>query len=216
MIYKTHLATTAALVSGGLYINQQIALAKHEIFPKYPLVQKSISYINDWFSQYIFHTDWDVHRSMPLLTSKIYIFSFILMACIGALMPDIDHPNSKVGRYLPKCITNAIPHRGPTHTIYAVMLLYFCSVWLMHLELATASRLMAAFALGYFCHIIEDKYSYESINLFWPIPMKKKYSVFRYKTGGKVESVIFYLSSTLFIVSLFHWLFGSNFVRFIA
>lgn len=125
---------------------------------------------------------------------------------IGALMPDIDEERSTLGRYVP-LISQNIPHRTITHTIWIVLLLIGAS-WYF------GSVLLLAFGIGYTLHIIEDYFSNQSICWFYPIigsyetfgsgaVMKRgRRPRFTYKTGGAAENAIFYGSFAVHVVSI--------------
>lgn len=116
----------------------------------------------------------------------------------GSVFPDIDSEKSTLGRYI-KPISELIPHRTITHTIWVVLLLgvaawYFSSIYVL------------MFTLGYTIHIIQDSFSRQGIAWLYPFTRYSSFSggatvkkgrrnpIFSYRTGESVEMGILYLS----------------------
>src|SRR6266571_5632606 len=89
-----------------------------------------------------------------------------IVACvIGSLLPDIDHPNGTIRqmmelpKFLKQPVSEIIPHRGPTHTIWAGILFSLLTVGLtawggnpILVDLATG----LAMFIGYASHLVLD------------------------------------------------------------
>lgn len=95
---------------------------------------------------------------------------------IGGLLPDIDHPTSKVGRKVPlisKTINALFGHRGFTHTLVAGLLftyfLFLCSTILPDMIQAFFLPFGLGLAVGYFSHLLLDMLTVSGIPLFYPI-----------------------------------------------
>lgn len=77
--------------------------------------------------------------------------SFALLAVVGTvggLLPDIDHPNSKLGSKVP-IVDKVFKHRGFTHTVWFAMIVYILvSMW----NLQVAKYLF----VGCISHLIGD------------------------------------------------------------
>ncbi len=58
-----------------------------------------------------------------LLLNKPFWLPLILFVIVGSLLPDIDHPNSQISKKIP-IITKLLRHRGVTHSLLAVVILY--------------------------------------------------------------------------------------------
>lgn len=106
-------------------------------------------------------------------------------AVIGGLLPDIDHPQSKVGRAvypLSKLISAAVGHRTFTHSLlFMGLLLYFIGYkdsWALGLLVGIAS------------HVFLDSWTDRGIKLFWPIPITFRLPI-TITTGGVMEKVFF-------------------------
>ena len=88
----------------------------------------------------------------------------IAAGCLGALLPDVDHPKSMIGRripVLPNILYNAFGHRQLTHSggvvlgilaIYA----YYGAPWLL------------ALAIGYISHLLGDMVFGNGVPIFYP------------------------------------------------
>lgn len=92
---------------------------------------------------------------------------------LGSLLPDIDHPQSYLGRRLTPLsvpIFKLFGHRGITHSFLSLSILGI---------ILTKSRyvntyLSGGVLLGYLSHLIADMFTPTGIPLFYP--MKKKFS----------------------------------------
>lgn len=88
---------------------------------------------------------------------------------VGAMLPDLDHPDSTVGKrlgFLAYPITIIFGHRGLTHSLIAVGGLFYLayafeSVWLWWL------------AFGYTLHLVGDYLTDSGVPLLWPL--RKRY-----------------------------------------
>lgn len=112
---------------------------------------------------------------------------------IGSLLPDIDHPDSFIGRRsfgLSKLMNMAFGHRGFTHSFLSTLLfsattyIFFPAEWAIGLS------------VGYTGHLLGDFFSKSGIPLGHPFT-KKKFKVPLYKTGGLSESLILIISGLL-------------------
>ena len=112
-------------------------------------------------------------------------WSIILIAILGAIMPDIDHPSSVIGRTFPFISTpleRRYGHRTITHSFigWAVASLGFAFIVLFVLLIlgfvrdpgigirSLAPRWIAAFSISYFSHLILDMFYKTCVQMFWP------------------------------------------------
>lgn len=126
----------------------------------------------------------------------------------GSLLPDIDEPQSYVGRRtsvqvmnkrvgLSSVIKSIFGHRGFTHSLLATLFVfipYFFSLQYsgdFHVFAQTASM---GLGFGYLFHILGDMLSKSGVPLFMPIT-KKKIKIPLYITGNFSEKIIFFLSA---------------------
>jgi inner membrane protein len=102
------------------------------------------------------------HLGLPTLDPRA-----LVLATIGALLPDIDHPSSWVGRRLwliSRPLAAMIGHRGVTHSVVAV------AGCLMLLRWQGFSRSMIdPLVIGYLSHLAADLLTSSGLRLAWPL-----------------------------------------------
>lgn len=130
---------------------------------------------------------------LVFLSSVEYKISFVVMAFIATLIPDMDTPFSKVGNHLIlRPFQFFFKHRGLIHSFTFLFLITFFFVLF-------APILSFGFFLGYGLHLFADSFTVEGIRIFYP---SKKKIFWRIKTGGKTEVsifIMFLLVNLLFI-----------------
>ncbi|MFO8016661.1 MAG: metal-dependent hydrolase [Candidatus Woesearchaeota archaeon] len=117
---------------------------------------------------------------------------FMALVLIGSALPDIDHPESKVGRKV-KVGAMLFEHRGFFHSIFAVLMLFLLITHYM-----TDMRYglyIAALPLGYLAHIIADCTTREGIMPFHPLSRMRLNGLIR--TGGLAEYVLFFAATVI-------------------
>lgn len=90
----------------------------------------------------------------------------------GSLFPDVDHPNSIIGRRvkpLSWIITKTAGHRGITHSIVFMLLISFV-LSLMDPN----SYVLGSFIIGYISHLILDGITPHGIPALYPLPLQIK------------------------------------------
>ena len=99
-------------------------------------------------------------------------------AAFGALLPDIDHPQSAVGRKLSPIsipLSALVGHRGVTHSLFAVgiaaITLYFWG----------GVSLVAPVIVGYLSHLLADSLTLSGVPLLWP--NRRPYGIPLCRTG---------------------------------
>ena len=121
---------------------------------------------------------------------------FILVFVFAALLPDIDHPSSKIGRRF-KFLNLLFTHRGFFHSLFALLiftiLLYFVNF-----------MLAIAFFSGYFLHLLLDSFTKQGIYLFYPFSTKR--SKGNIKVGSFLENILFFIILFLMVVLLVFYL----------
>lgn len=97
---------------------------------------------------------------------------FFLGASIGSLLPDIDTPNSRIGKNIPIIsffIKLFLKHRGLLHTplcgIIFSILVGFLPVVGMYMGLGLF--------LGYMLHLVQDTFTQQGISWAFPISNRK-------------------------------------------
>lgn len=126
---------------------------------------------------------------------------------IASILPDIDHPESMLGRHvkivsIPLSVLQGdksfLPwsedshSRGITHSIWMVAACFY-------IFNSDSNPYFIALAFGIIAHLIGDALTPAGIRLFWPLPTKFR-SPIRFQTGGFVEYV-FTLTLAIFAMS---------------
>lgn len=119
--------------------------------------------------------------SLPMNTLFAYP-SYYGGVMLGSLLPDIDHPQSYLGRRLPFLsvpIHWLFGHRGFTHSLLSLSILGIASAeyW------AFNPLLLGGILLGYFSHILADMCTPRGVPLFYP--SKKRYKFFNKRRKKK-------------------------------
>jgi inner membrane protein len=141
----------------------------------------------------------------PLLGQPHADLAGVILAVIGALLPDIDHPQSWVGRRtrpLSSALAATLGHRGITHSAFAV-------IGLAALLLCGGYRRMtvAALAVGYLSHLAADMLTPRGLRLLWP--SRRTWALPLCRTGSPAEGLIVALLSGLILwwtLRSGHWL----------
>ncbi|ASB90755.1 metal-dependent hydrolase [Bacillus sonorensis] len=103
---------------------------------------------------------------------------------LGALIPDICHTKSKIGRKLPilsTLVSSIFGHRTFTHSLLFLLLTAFAA----HLYFANQSILVGLMA-GMASHLLLDAGTTNGIKLFFPSSIRIRLPLY-IKTGGKAE-----------------------------
>jgi inner membrane protein len=107
-------------------------------------------------------------------------------AAVGALLPDIDHPSSWLGRRLrviSRPLAALMGHRGGTHSLIAVLA---CLVFMRWEGLRRA--MIDPLVVGYLSHLAADLLTSSGLRLAWPSPKRQAIGLCR--TGSFAETVI--------------------------
>ncbi|MGE8037263.1 hypothetical protein B1B04_04095 [Lysinibacillus sp. KCTC 33748] len=113
---------------------------------------------------------------------------------IGALLPDICHGGSKIGRKLPiisKIVNTMFGHRSFTHSL----LFLFLVGMLLHTFIPYKS-ISLGILLGMASHILLDMGTKKGVKLFFPVSISVRLPITT-KTGSKAEKVVFMLLTIL-------------------
>lgn len=135
------------------------------------------------------------HLTITLLSCLIFFpffdkkILFLIVALISSIIPDLDSPNSKIGKiWFFRPINFFTKHRGFFHSLIFLGIFFFL-LKLISLEIAYA------FLLGYGLHLISDCLTLQGIRLFYPFKFKIRGFI---KTGGIFETTL--LISCLLII----------------
>lgn len=120
-------------------------------------------------------------------------------AAFGALLPDIDHPQSQVGRMFPSVsrpVAALVGHRGFTHSLLATLLMVAALVVAStrpQFAEALPHAVIGALSLGYLSHLLADYLTVRGIPLFWPYRRPAgdyHIPLVAFRTGGVAEWLI--------------------------
>lgn len=87
----------------------------------------------------------------------------IFLSIFGGLAPDLDHPESKLGKKV-KVLNYGVKHRGFLHSIWAMLLIGL----LAYKFLPTYHLEAIAFLTAYFGHLLLDTITPSGISWFYP------------------------------------------------
>ncbi|MEA3494257.1 MAG: metal-dependent hydrolase [Candidatus Margulisiibacteriota bacterium] len=144
----------------------------------------------------VFGVQWSLH------------WTIILFAILGAVMPDIDHPKSIIGKlfyFISAPIERRYGHRTITHSLIglAIFTVIFAVIIGLISFLPQISawgwtdlpiRWIAAFSISYFSHLVLDMFNRRGSQMFWPDPGRDvipRNQRFRIKSGSRTEIIVF-------------------------
>lgn len=112
----------------------------------------------------------------------------VAAASLGSLAPDLDHPESMLGKrlfFISLPLAGLLGHRGLTHSLLAGVLATLGLGW--YLQTGNIVPWMVAFLLGYLSHLVGD-WMTGGVPLLWP--SKRRFRApFAFQTGGIFERV---------------------------
>jgi len=115
----------------------------------------------------------------------------IIAVVLGSLLPDIDHPNGTIRQMME--LPKIIPHRGPTHTVWAGIIFPVLTVglvaWSGNPILVSLATGLAMF-IGYSSHLVLD--SLNPTGVKWMRPWKDFKLHGPIRTGSRGEEYFFY------------------------
>ena len=127
------------------------------------------------------------------------LWHIVPMALASALLPDLDHPRSLLGRQLPWIsgpLSRLFGHRGFTHSLLAVGM----GVWgLAQVEAPwlLSGAVKAALIVGYLSHLLGDWLTPMGIPLLWPWRRRFRLPGLPLKSGGGYERAFCLLTLAL-------------------
>lgn len=132
-----------------------------------------------------------------LAFAQITNYDPVILLCtgtIGALLPDICHGGSKIGRSFPvlsKLINTLFGHRTFTHSLLFLLLIGVLLNALSANEAAAAGLLV-----GMASHLVLDMATKNGIKLFFPLKVTVRFPITA-TTGGLAEYAVFAVLSVL-------------------
>jgi inner membrane protein len=155
----------------------------------------------------VFGIQWSLH------------WTIIVFAILGAVIPDVDHPKSIIGKllfFISAPLERRYGHRTITHSfvgwavftvIFAVLIglisfIPYISVWGWS---DLPIRWIAAFSISYLSHLILDMFNRRGSQMLWPDPGRDvipRNPKFRPESGSKAEILVFIILLGLMILAL--------------
>lgn len=135
-------------------------------------------------------TVWTVFETIMLPGKTLpYLDDPTLVAAVGALLPDLDNPNSILGsrrvfRVISVPLSIVFEHRGMTHSLFAAGAVGALMMWIG----GAVGAWVTPLAMGYLSHLLADVMTVQGCSLFWPIP--KKITLGLMETGSVADSAI--------------------------
>ncbi|MBD3313293.1 hypothetical protein GF345_02525 [Candidatus Woesearchaeota archaeon] len=123
---------------------------------------------------------------------------FMFLILLGSALPDIDHPDSKIGSKV-KAVSFLFEHRGFFHSLFAALMIFLLLAY--YVSGLTYGIYIAAVAIGYLLHMLADSLTREGIMPFHPISRFRLRGPMR--TGRMVEYIIFICFIALGIWKMF-------------
>lgn len=148
-------------------------------------------------------------------------WTVILFAVIGAILPDIDHQRSVIGklfRFISSPLEHKFGHRSITHSFigwgiatagFGILVLITALILGlipgMQFSISNlAPRWLAAFSIGYISHLILDMFNKRGSQLLWPDPTRDvipRNPNVRTESGSKAEPFIFVILLFFMVLS---------------
>lgn len=148
--------------------------------------------------------------ALPMLVSSndLTIENVVVLG-IGAIFPDIDHPNSFIGKRMPVTsgsMKKLFGHRGIVHSLVGAVFFTMILRGLL-IPLNLPSEWGTWFLMGFLAHLIEDSFSRHGIAWLQPFYNRNIQFGFKqiyYTTGGSSEWAIFIIASAIIIYQILH------------
>lgn len=128
-------------------------------------------------------------KHLPLSEAPLILGASVF----GALLPDIDHPNSLLGRRAP-VVSDAVGlvfgHRGFTHSLVFAGAVFLLAA-LLRARYAAWLPVSALYGLGIgiLSHLAFDMLNPSPVPLLWPLPKELRLPLPGIPTGGFFETV---------------------------
>ena len=145
--------------------------------------------VGGFASLYLLHRLGYVH---PGMTDYIVVSA-------AALLPDVDHSSSVLGKRTK--IFSFLKHRGLTHSIPGVLILYYALEFFAKSYYLPLLLFVPYIVLGCASHIILDMLTPSGVALLYPL--KKRFKIPLIKTGSKLETI--FMFSLIVLIAYFYF-----------
>jgi inner membrane protein len=137
----------------------------------------------------------------------------IIVGSIAALLPDVDNPQSFIGRllfFISHPIDRKYGHRTITHSLLATFIVggvTYLSLYIVSRSLTQYAAITATVVIAYFSHIFFDGTTKQGVQIYYPAQLWGVFPArasWRIRTGSKPEIVFFvaFLTSALIFLPL--------------
>lgn len=116
---------------------------------------------------------------------------------VAALLPDIDHPGSYIGRKIPVIPTVlkwTVGHRGPFHSLAAALVAGAIAL------IIGGKAIGLAVMVGYLAHLLGDLFTLSGVPLLFPLKFNTRVPLI--KTGGVLEKLVVFPALCVGVVYL--------------
>ncbi len=167
----------------------------------------------------VFGVEWGLH------------WTIILFSILGAIIPDIDHPRSMIGKlfsFISIPLERKYGHRTITHSLVGWLIFsaaFSLIIIIPSLVIRNSGfeilgwRWISAFSISYLSHLLLDMFNPRGVQILWPDPCRDvipKNPKFRPHSGSKAEIFVFFIVLILMVLafplskygisSSLHWL----------
>ena len=138
---------------------------------------------------------------------------------IGGLFPDIDHPESLLGRWIPiipRLLNKGFGHRTFTHSLILPIIFAGITAWIILSSIVSGRYLpiMMSFLLGYITHLIQDTLTKGGVPWGYPF-IKKKISALPMRTGSPFEGIVTFMLLAVYTEGMSYLITGQEFISLI-
>ena len=150
------------------------------------------------------------HNDLNTGEGLLAIVPIIAGGYLGALLPDIDHPGSKIGKALYPIawvVNKLFGHRGATHSLLALFLTSVLFVLPSLMLTGFAGFMYTQFAIGvsvgFLSHLILDMSTKSGVPLLYPFT-RKSFRIAQLTTGKHdifVSAIAVFLTATTIYLS---------------
>lgn len=145
------------------------------------------------------------------LLYKLLLFIVCFQSAnLGALLPDLDTKKSYISKkwpYLAKFISKRCKHRGFTHSLLFVISLDILLRFIVYTGENNIILICFSYGilLGCISHIVLDLFTYEGVDLFFPLGFNIRFS--RMKTSSKLEKHVYRVIKFISINFILYYLY---------
>ena len=128
----------------------------------------------------------------------------IVVAGFAALLPDLDHPHSILGRrvpFVPWLLTRFSQHRGVTHSLLSLVVIGAGLYWLVGQYPGLRADVLLALFIGYASGILGDIFTTGGVQFWWPSKRWLRLP-FCWKSGSSFETFFTYI---VLLVAAYYW-----------